>query len=161
MRKLLLSLMLAMTLAIGSAAIALASTPTYKDTVVGIETAVPTGPTSTFAGYASGQLPGLWTASVVHGSLPISQGGPGAITGGTFALLSSTVVLGSFDSNSTAITLTSGTCTQTFHVVDNLKLLSPKGTGRFDAYLTHYGYMFNGNCTIFFATIHGSVRLTF
>jgi hypothetical protein len=160
MRKLLLSLMLAMTLAIGSAATALAST-TYKDTVVGVETAVPTGSTSTFAGYASGQLPGLWTASVVHGSLPTSQSGPGAITSGTFALFSSTVVSGIFDNSQTAITLTSGTCTQTFHVVDNLRLLSPTGTGHFDAYLTHYGYMFNGNCTIFFATIHGSVRLKF
>src|SRR5450759_795762 len=100
MRKLLLSLMLAMTLAIGSAATALAST-TYKDTVVGVETAVPTGSTSTFAGYASGQLPGLWTASVVHGSLPTSQSGPGAITSGTFALFSSTVVSGIFDNSQT------------------------------------------------------------
>lgn len=157
MRKLLLSVMLAMALAIGSAASAVASTK-YSDTVVGIETAVPTG-ASPFAGTASGQLPGVWSASVVHGPLPTTQGGTGAISGGTFALVSSTVVSGTFKTGT--ITLISGSCTQTFHVQDNLLLLSPSGTGHFDAYLTHYGFMFAGHCTIFFATIHGSVTLKF
>jgi hypothetical protein len=164
MRKLLLSLTLAIALAIGSAASALAAPPPYTDTVVGIETAVPTG-ASPFAGTASGQLPGLWSASVVHGSLP-GPGGYGEITGGSFTLVNGSVgiVTGTFANSTTAITLVggAGSCTQTFHVKDKLTLSVPRGSGDFDAYLTHYGFRFAGQCRIFFATIHdGIVHLTF
>jgi hypothetical protein len=162
MRKLLLSLMLAMTLAIGSAATgsaatAVASPPsgTYIDAVVGIETALPTVTTSPFAGYASGDLPGFWTASVIHDQLLTT------ITGGKFKLYSRFVVSGFFKTGTIAL-VSGGSCTQSSFLVDGtLTLDKPKtGTGRFKATLTHYGYMGLGGCHIFFATIHGIVTLT-
>src|SRR2546428_12516713 len=86
MHKLLLSVLLALALAVGSAATAAASPNSYHDTVVGIETAPPQGDTSTFAGFAFGQLPGLWTASVNHGQLPTKPGGSAVINSGSFVL---------------------------------------------------------------------------
>lgn len=172
MRKLLLGLVLAMALAIGSTATAVASPPTtkYHDTVVGIETAKPVGTTSTFAGYAFGELPGFWTASVVQ-SLPTSPVVFGAITGGRFALTNSRFgVLGSFDTTGTIKMLRNsaggGFCTQTFQVFDTLTLSAPAtGVGVpgsfFDATLTHYGNMVGVQCIPFFATVYGKVTLIF
>lgn len=161
MRKLLLSLMLAMALAIGSAATAVASPPkSYHDTVVGIETAKPLGDTSTFAGYAFGELPGFWTASVVH------TGVPGPITGGSFALKNSRFgVVGVFNTGTITMLGSSadgGFCTQTYRVSDTLSLVAPRtGSGSFGAILTHYGFLVAGQCIPFFATVYGSVTLTF
>jgi hypothetical protein len=167
MRKLLLSVMLAMALAIGSAATAVASPPkSYQDTVVGIETAKPLGPTSTFAGYAFGELPGFWTASVDHGSLPTSPGEVGAITGGSFALKNRRFgVVGVFGTGTITMLRSSaggGFCTQTYQVSDTLSLVAPTtGVGSFGAILTHYGSLVAGQCIPFFATVYGSVTLTF
>ena len=167
MHKLLLSVMLALALAVGSAATAAASPNSYHDTVVGIETAPPLGDTSTFAGFAFGQLPGLWTASVNHGPLPTSPGGSAAINSGSFVLKNSrSGVVGVFIQNSTAITMLGsspdgGFCTQTYRVADTLSLIAPTGSGSFDAILTHYGFMVAGHCQVFFATVNGTVSLSF
>src|SRR3989442_10753838 len=163
MYKLLLSVMRALALAVGSAATAAASPNSYPDTVVGIETALPQGNTSTFAGFAFGQLPGPWTASVSYTSVP------GAIIGGSFALKTSRfgVVKGSFDSNGGTITVFgpssgSGVCTQTYEGVDTLSLSGPTtGSGSFHAILTHYGFVVDGHCQVFFATVSGTVILSF
>jgi hypothetical protein len=171
MRKFLLSLMLSMALAIGSAATVAASTARpYYDTVVGVETGQPTANTSPFAGYAFGQLPGPWTASVAHGNLPTTPGQTGAILTGGFALTTSSqgVVAGTFDYNPTGITMLgsssdedSGFCTQTYRIADTLTLVTKQGSGYFSATLTHYGFLVAGQCNVFFATVSGTIVLTF
>jgi hypothetical protein len=170
MRKLLLSLVLASTFAIGSAATAVASTPptNHYDTVVGIETGAPTIGGSPFAGYAFGQLPGQWAALVAHGALPTDQNGFGAILGGTFTLRSQPTVTGIFNANLQGIQMLasssdedSGFCTQTYLISDGLLLTTPAGTGSFNATLVHYGFLVAGKCQVFFATVSGTVVLTF
>jgi len=163
MHKLLLSVMLALALAVGSAATAAASPNSYPDTVVGIETALPQGNTSTFAGFAFGQLPGPWTASVSYTSVP------GAIIGGSFALKTSRfgVVKGLFGATGGTIALLrsssgGGFCTQTYEVADTLSLGAPTtGSGTFDVILTHYGFVVADGCQVFFATVYGTVILSF
>jgi hypothetical protein len=169
MRKFLLGLVLASILAIGSAATAVASTPTnHHDTVVGIETGQPTAGLSPFAGYAFGQLPGPWAAGVAHGNLPTTQGAYGTITGGTFTLTSSRTVTGVFNFNAQGIQLLgtssdedSGLCTETYLISDTLQLVSPAGIGSFVAVLRHYGFLVAGHCQVFFATVSGTVDLIF
>jgi hypothetical protein len=135
---------------------------------VGIETGQPTFGVSPFAGYAFGQLPGPWTAAVAHGTLPTTQGAYGTITEGTFTLTSSRTVTGVFNLNEKGIQLLgtssdedSGFCTETYLISDTLKLLSPWGSGTFVAVLKHYGFLIAGHCQVFFATVSGTVDLSF
>jgi hypothetical protein len=78
-------------------------------------------------------------------------------------------VTGVFDQKSDAITMLasssdedSGFCTQTYQITDTLKYVKTlTGTGSFSAILTHYGVLVADQCTAFFATVSGTVVLTF
>jgi hypothetical protein len=139
------------------------SIPRYL--VTGIETSVPTGDTSTFAGTAFSLRTGWakWNASVPHDSLtscttpsptPCSQ----TLDGGAFSLGS---ISGHFVAGG-PITLVSGSpisCTSTavFDVLGGVALdVGGTGTTSFHVRLTHYQTKLFGQCIPYFATVVGT-----
>ena len=144
-----------------TATAAFAVKPGYHDTVSGAEYSA-TATEGRFAGYASGGLPGLWNADVVHTPLsgsPVSA----TITGGSFSIATGGgVVNGAFDKGGTITQLNSG-CTQQFRVLDTLSNVggSTSGKGTFDVTLTHYGYWNGSSCVTFAASVSGTVDLRF
>jgi hypothetical protein len=138
-----------------------AGLPTYG--LTGIETSVPTGNTSSFAGAAFSLTAGTatWSAKVPHNSLSgctIVTGNPCStiLDGGSFTLGSLT---GTFTAGGT-ITLISGspiTCTSTavFDVRGGVAI-NGGGTGTFHIRLTHYQTKLFGLCIPYFATVTGS-----
>ena len=138
-----------------------AGVPTYG--LTGIETSVPTGDTSSFAGAAFSLTAGAatWTASVPHDPLtactaPSSSACSYIRAGGSFAIAS---LAGSFVAGGT-IRLVSGspiTCTSTavFDVRGGVAI-NGGGTGTFHIRLTHYQTKLFGLCIPYFATVSGS-----
>jgi hypothetical protein len=138
-----------------------ASLPTYA--LTGIETSVPTGNTSSFAGAAFSLSAGAatWSASVPHDPLtactaPSSTPCSHIRAGGNFSIASLT---GAFIAGGT-ITLLSGspiTCTTTavFDVKGGVAI-DGDGTGTFHVRLTHYQTRLFGVCVPYFATVTGS-----
>lgn len=134
--------------------------------LAGIETAFPTGSTSTFGGAAvgAGGDVGKWKASVVHASLahcPFGSGSSCAITGGAFSLSTNSGQLaGNFVSPGfvTPISQQSGCGKQVYGVSGTVA--SAAGTGSFTATLTHYRTSVFGVCVPYFATITGSLHLS-
>jgi hypothetical protein len=174
-RKLVLSAGLALSAA-GILPVA-AATP-YADSVVGAEYAVG-GPSyvgdcttqlsgdqfGSFAGSASGMLPGVWQATIFHTSLNVSA----EICGGAFKLATvlngqATTVKGTFDDDGSISLISAGpNCTnQQYAVSDTLTLTSPQGKGVFNAVLTHYRTQvpFFG-CVIYAASVAGPLTLEF
>jgi hypothetical protein len=137
------------------------SLPTYA--LTGIETSVPTGDTSSFAGAAFSLTAGAatWSAKVPHTSLSgctIVTGNPcsSILDGGSFTLGSLT---GTFVAGGT-ITLVSGspvncTSTATFDVRGSVAV-NGGGTGTFHVRLTHYQTKLFGLCIPYFATVTGT-----
>jgi len=131
--------------------------------VAGIETSIPTNSTSTFAGAALGSSgdTASWKASVVHQALsncPFGSGTSCAITGGLFALTSSSgaQVSGSFTGGTVTPVSQQAPCgKQIFGVAGTLATTS--GPASFAATLTHYRTLLLGTCVTYFATITGSV----
>lgn len=134
-----------------------ASAATSNDTVGGIE--LPSSDITTtgnFAGAASGDLPGLWFAQVVHDPLVYSLNTPTHISGGSFTLLTSTgsTVSSTITTGSVTPTSLPSTCSnQTF----TLSLTLNNGT--FNGTLTHLRVSLFGSCITFFATVTGSATL--
>ena len=136
---------------------ATAATTTHQ--VWGFEVAA-TSSTGTFVGLLVNEL-GTWQTTIAHDPLNKAPGGSTAITGGSFT------VSPLFAASSTG-TITGGQlvasapvgdgfCTQQF--VGTGTLTSPNGPGSFQATLTHYGFLSQGVCNAFFATVEGSVTL--
>lgn len=149
--------------------IAFAAT-TYTDSATGAEFYA-TSTHGVFSGVASGSLPGLWYASVLH--TPLS-GSPqtATVTGGSFSLGSlngqSTLVTGTFASGGSVVQTggLTGCTDQTYQVVDRLTGVGPyggsgHGTGRFDAVLTHYRQEVAGYCITYSASVNGTIDLSF
>jgi hypothetical protein len=145
-----------------SASARTASIPRYL--VTGIETSVPTGDTSTFAGTAFNLFAGgaVWKASVVHQSLASCESsGDSCIYGGTFSLSGrrSGTVVGAFTSGS--ITPVSGdpvscTTSTTVYDVSGTVDAGSNGTATFHVRLTHYQTKLFGQCIPYFATVVGT-----
>ena len=140
-----------------------AAATTYTDAVRGIEIAA-TPTQGVFVGTAVGSLPGHWAAKVVH--TPLSPGG--TITGGSFFLATtSTVVAGNFTGGTVSVMNPGAGCTnQQFALNGMLGNVGPlgttgTGTGTFTGVLTHYRANFFGSCVTYFASITGSLTLTF
>lgn len=129
------------------------------DQVVGLETAA-TSSAGTFWGVILSE-PGTWQTTIVHGDLNKAPGGTTSITGGSFAL--SPLLAPATGGNITGGQLVAQApvgdlfCTQQF--VGSGTLLGPNGPGTFQATLTHYGFISQGVCNAFFATVAGSVTL--
>ncbi|HET8568389.1 MAG TPA: hypothetical protein VFM93_05315 [Candidatus Limnocylindria bacterium] len=163
-RRAVLPLTLALLLA--GASIANAAT-TYTDTIVGIEYAA-TPTVGSFVGLADGDLPGVFNAQVVHTVLTQTA----TITGGTFVLLTSiadvpTTISGTFAGGTVTQTdKNTHPCRDQHYVVSGTLANvgvggAGGGTGTFNATLTHHRTRIEGQCVTFFATLTGSVSLTF
>jgi hypothetical protein len=116
--------------------------------------------TGTFVGLLVNEL-GTWQTTIVHDTLNKAPGGSTAITGGSFTVSpllavssTGTITGGQLIASTPA---GDGFCTQQF--VGTGTLTSPNGPGSFQATLTHYGFLSQGVCNAFFATVEGSVTL--
>jgi hypothetical protein len=142
----------------------------YEDSVAGYEVYA-TSTEGVFTGTASGQLPGYWSADVLH--TPLS-GTPqtATIDGGTFNLYTelhnqATHVTGAFSGGSVVETAGfTGCADQVYAVTGHLINVGvegrpDRGTGTFAATLTHYRVDLGGYCVIYAASIQGAVTLDF
>lgn len=129
----------------------------YHDTAFGAEVAA-TSTQGTFAGAASGGLPGSWVAVVDHTVLSPSA----TITGGTFVFQtqSGSRIDGTFDPKGTVsfISGSAGCTNQTYSVKDSLTF-AKGATGTFTAVLTHYRTIFFGTCVTYGASVAGSLTI--
>ena len=148
-----------------------AAATTYADSVSGVEYWA-SSTQGRFTGVASGQLPGVWNATVNHTPLSLASTPTAAITGGRFELATSvgglpTLVTGTFLPAGTVNVINPGTgCTnQTFAVQGPLGSVGPwyggTGTGTFAVTLTHYRSRVFGSCITYSASVVGSLELTF
>jgi hypothetical protein len=157
---------LAILVTVVSAAPARAST-VHTSSVQGFEVFF-TSTEGVFTGSASGDLSGSWIADVLHEPLTTSA----AITGGSFNLRTTlegqqTRVSGSFDGGSVVQQSGFTGCTnQTYAVAGVLDSVGPAGTvatgtGSFDVTLTHYRVSIFGRCVSSWASVVGTVTLSF
>jgi hypothetical protein len=160
MRRIVTILSLAAAALVFAAAASAAPSPVYQ--LGGIETAVPQGNVSPFAGLALGSTGdrATWQASVEHAALSgcTTLGTTCAITGGTFTLTSNngSQLAGNFMSG--AITPTSqapGCSRQQFAVTGSL--WTDTGPQDFAGVLTHYRFPFRGQCRTIAATVQGTL----
>jgi hypothetical protein len=146
----------------------LASAATYTDTLKGIEIAA-SSTEGTFAGTASGALPGSWTVVVDH--TPLSSSGA-TITSGDFTIETvlnnlPTLVTGTLATGGTVTVVNAGFgCTnQKFAIYAPLVDVGPwhggPGTGLFTGTLTHYRYSVFGRCITYSASVSGGVTVSF
>ena len=146
-----------------------ATTKGYKDSVGGVEVYA-TSTEGRFTGQASGKLPGLWYADVIHA--PLSSTPPWIISGGAFDLSTSldnqpTLVTGQFSGGTVKQTGGFSDCTNQTYAVDgtlsNVGVYGrpDHGKGTFMATLTHYRVSIHGYCLIYAASIAGWVTLNF
>jgi hypothetical protein len=147
-------------------AVASAAT-TYDDSVNGSEVSA-TSTQGVFTGWASGDLPGLWSATVDHTVLS-----PDAmVTGGTFTLTTSlngtATVVGGVVTGGSVIRLNPGStgCVNQYYAVTLLLGSvgaggSGTGSGTFVGTLVHRRTSVFGVCVTYAATIGGSLTLSF
>ncbi|GEM_PF-2217363 len=159
----------ASTIAISLTPLTAVAAPTYQDSVTGVEVYA-TSTEGRFTGQASGDLPGLWYADVIH--TPLS-GSPATATidGGVFDLNTdlhnqSTQITGQFTGGSVVQTGGSSTdcMNQAYAVNGTLSNVGvygrpDHGTGTFAATLTHYRISLDGYCVVYAASIAGYVTL--
>ena len=138
---------------------------TYSDSISGYEYAA-TSTQGSFAGTASGDLPGYWHATVDHTPLDPDA----TITGGDFYLSTYlagalTTVSGEFAyGGSVTLENTSTGCTNQYYAVkatlDKVRFgAMGGGTGSFSGTLTHYRALVLGHCVTYSAKIAGSLSL--
>lgn len=134
-----------------------AATTTFSDGIAGVETAVPVCTaaicTAKFAGLATGQMPGAWSATIEHTPLSTSA----TITGGSFTLSTATGTFGGTITGG-AVQLVAGSATGCTKQVFAVAVVLSDGSAQ--AYLTHYRTDLFGSCITYAATISGSVTLT-
>lgn len=161
--RLALPLTVAFTLMV--ATIASAAT-TYNDSIRGYEYFA-TSTVGSFAGTASGDLPGAFDAQIVHTVLTTTA----TITGGAFTLYTvigntAAVVVGNVASGTVRQidTNTHGCRDQHYAVTGTLDNVTVNGTGAgtgsFSATLTHYRVRIGSECITYSASIAGGISLT-
>lgn len=159
------------SLAFALCALALVAAPTaaartsYTSSVGGIELKF-TAVEGVFAGDAAGPLSGTWKATIHHTKLSPS----GDIDGGTFTFATllnrrAAIVRGNFTGGRVAFVRQLAGCGNQYFSVDgtlgNVRTSTVTGGhGRFRGTLVHYRKSFFGRCTIYSATIKGSLTLT-
>jgi hypothetical protein len=137
---------------------------TYTDAISGYEYAA-TSTQGSFAGTASGDLPGYWKATVDHTALPDAN-----ITGGDFYLAtylngSATSVTGNFTGGTVKqISGFTGCVNQQYAVNGDLGNAGSgstgTGDGTFTGTLTHYRTKIFGYCVTYSASITGTLTLS-
>jgi hypothetical protein len=150
----------AFTLAASAGAAVTALSSTYQ--IVGIETGVPQNGVSPFAGIGVGSTgdQAFWRAGIAHAPLGgcTTVGSTCAITGGTFTLTSDngSRLDGTFTGGGvTLISQPPGCGRQEFAV--SASMSTTAGQERFTGVLTHYRFSFFGRCTVFSASVQGTV----
>jgi hypothetical protein len=135
--------------------------PTYR--VSGVETGVPQGETSPFAGVAFSLTAGgaVWSASVDHTALSgcTETSESCTITGGSFQLLSlHGAITGTFIEGGTITPerniLPDSCLNEKYDVAGSLT--TNLGPAEFDVVLTHYQVRLFGRCVTYFATVSGT-----
>jgi hypothetical protein len=157
---------MAVIVAIAVSATGAAAATTQTDTVKGTEVGF-TSTQGSFAGYASGDRPGTWEATINHTVLSPNA----TITSGTFTLYtvigwSVKPVNGTFAYGGSVVQTyqATGCGIQRYAVRDklvNVGVNGGTGTGYVSATLTHYRTSVLGHCVAYSATITGTVTLTF
>ena len=141
-----------------AAAPAAASTGPVSDTIAGVEgLSANISTTGNFAGVATGQLPGLWAATVNHVPLTYTPGTQTPITGGTFTLkgIGGVTLSGAISGGSVTPTVLPGGCgNQVFTISATVQ-----GVGSFIGVLTHYRTSIFGACVTYGASVTGSAAL--
>ncbi len=151
---------------LGTNATQAVATATRTDTIKGTEVGY-TSIKGVFAGYASGDLSGAWTAVIDHTVLSPNA----TITGGRFALYAVSdwvpkTVKGNFASGGT-VTKTyqaPGCGIQRYAVEGRLTRVGidgGSGHGKVSATLTHHRHRVLGHCVAYAASISGTVTLTY
>ncbi len=150
MRKIIPGMLAALALVVPATAAA-----SSNDAIVGAE--LPSADLSTvgnFAGIASGDLPGVWAATVHHEQLVYAVDTPTKIDSGTFTLRErggATLTI-AFDGGSvTPTSLPAGCGSQVFAIVATVG-----GVQLFQGVLTHYRVRLFGQCIAYAASIAGS-----
>jgi hypothetical protein len=143
---------------------------TYNDTIGGYEYFA-TSTDGRFAGTASGALSGYWNTDVQHTTLCGTCTPTATISGGSFSLATTldgsyTLITGKFTGGSVNVTNPGANCTKQTFAVDGVigsvgTWYSGSGLGTFSATLTHYRHWLFGSCITYFASIDGSISLTF
>jgi hypothetical protein len=160
MRRILITLSLAAAALVFAAVATAAPSPVYQ--IGGIETAVPQGNVSPFAGFAVGSTGdrATWRASVQHADLATCTAGAScSITGGTFTLTSNngSRLDGTFLGGQLTPTPSPAACgVQQFAVTATVGTLTG-GMLDFNGTLTHYRLMFRGQCRTIAATVQGTL----
>ena len=139
---------------------------TYTSSLRGFEVAA-TSTRGTFTGTASGSLSGQWAATVEH--TPLSPNA--TITGGSFAIATAvnsvpTLVTGTFSGGSVTVVNPGAGCTNQSFAINGMlgnvgAWYSGSGTGTFIGTLIHYRTRIFTSCITYWATVSGSVTLTF
>jgi hypothetical protein len=166
LRTFTLTLVVALLVALSALAAQAAASHSYTDSISGYEYAF-TSTEGYFAGTASGDLPGTWNVDVKHTPLCLDCKPTATITGGSFQLATTVSgrlasISGSFSGGIVQVTDVGANCTnQTFAIQGDLSGLGPsqKGTGSFDATLTHYRHSVFGICVTYAASVDGTVTL--
>jgi opacity protein-like surface antigen len=160
MRRILITLSLAVAALAFAAVASAAPSPIYQ--VGGIETAVPQGNVSPFAGLAVGSTGdrATWRASVLHDDLTTCTGGGAClITGGTFTLTSNngSRLDGTFMGGQLALKTPPAACgLQQFTVTASISAVAGPPL-EFNGTLTHYRFPFRGQCRTIAATVQGTL----
>jgi hypothetical protein len=138
-----------------------AAAPTATTQVRGLEYAA-TDTEGRFGGAARDPLPGAWTAVVVHD--PLWSGEAVPITGGSFTLYGAQQVIGgtftdgSVTPDDTITDAPDGCGNERFDVTGTLDL-NGGGHGSFSAVLTHLRVLGRSGCTIYGATVVGTLTV--
>lgn len=146
-------LLIALVLAVAGASVsatAASATTTRVDALTGTEVVPVSSVRGTFVGVATGELPAVWHAQIVH--RPLATGTTVSVTGGSFSILSLTGrrLTGTVTGGSVTVTDRGSRCTnQTYHVVATLSI------GSFDGTLTHHRRSILGRCVVYSASIVG------
>jgi hypothetical protein len=156
MRRIIITALTAAAALVAASAAIAAPSPSYQ--VGGIETGVPQGGVSPFAGMATGSTGdrAFWQASVVH--VPLAGCASCAITGGTFSLTSNngSRISGTFTGGAISVASEAAGCGQQQYAVTG-SLSTTAGAMDFTGTLTHYRLMFRGTCRTLLATVQGTL----
>lgn len=136
---------------------AAAAAPAATASVRGLEYSA-TSTEGRFGGTAKGQLPGVWTAVVVHDRLQDGVAVP--INGGSFTLFTNPrPVTGTFVRGTVRPLDTASTCrNERFDVTGTLRLRGG-GSGSFAVVLTHLRTPSRSGCTTYGATVVGELTV--
>ncbi|GAA1270838.1 hypothetical protein GCM10009609_37440 [Pseudonocardia aurantiaca] len=129
------------------------------DQVNGLEYSA-TSTVGKFAGTATGDLPGAFTATVAHAPLDPRPGMSVPITGGSFTLYSRRIITGSFSGGAVTLLASPSNCRdETYEVTGTLNGLNTGGSGDVTVILTHLRRQLGAQCLTYGARVAGSLNI--